>query len=330
MRIRCLGLVFLTLILATPFASHADEREQVALLSVEIADEDVSAVHTELEVHIARGLANRVNVLGLKQVQRELGKQPNCFSQECLVRIGEALSVHRFVRAHITVRGAHYDLKLELFQIGDEPFLQNTLTITCAVCTIAELGERSMDAAQRLLLVDNTSSQRVTISSIPDGGVISIDGLEAGLSPVVAELVPGPHQLRARKEGYSVNTQTVEVKADIGETQIFELPLRALAPPRDSADYGYWKWASAAGAGILLAVGTTLVVMDGDPTCSGEGRCASSHDTMVPGIATLSGGLLAGAAAAWMFWDDSKNTTEPRAALQFIPGGATAGIALGF
>ncbi len=331
MRILCFGLVFLVLLLVAPFHLHAEERENVALLSIDVVNER-SDVRAELAAHIALGLAKHADVLGLGRSQRELENKPHCFSRDCLQRIGEALSVHRFVRGLLTANGAHYSLKLELFQVGDEPFLQNTVTIMCAICTIAELAERSEQAAERLLRVTSTKSASITILSIPSGGIISIDGLEAGLSPVVAELVPGPHQIAARKEGYAVHKKTIEVKPGSDESQRFDLPLRSLAPTeRNSENYGYWKWASAAGAGILLTAGTTLVVVDGDPRCNaGEGRCASSHNTMTAGIIALSGSLVAGAAAAWMFWDDSKNTTKPRAALQWIPGGATAGITLDF
>ena len=65
----------------------------------------------------------------------------------------------------------------------------------------------------------------VTVYSVPSGAKLSVDGKEVGITPIVAQLVPGTHTLTFVKEGYSPGTFPMSVAPDqlLGGSVSFEL-----------------------------------------------------------------------------------------------------------
>lgn len=65
----------------------------------------------------------------------------------------------------------------------------------------------------------------VTVYSVPSGAKLSIDGKEAGVTPIAAQLVPGSHTLTFTKEGYNPGTFPMVVAPDqlSGGSVSFEL-----------------------------------------------------------------------------------------------------------
>ncbi len=337
MRALCLAIAFATALVAMP-STHAlaEDAESIALLSLEIAGDAPPELRKQVQVAIAKGLETGGPVIGLEGVRRGLAGEPEligCFSSDCLERIGDRISATYFVRAVLTASGAHYELELQLLQVGGSERLVNSVTTSCAVCTIADLNERSKDAAAQLLVVDATKLAAVTIVSIPDGAVVSIDGLEAGTSPIETELEPGRHRVSAHKEGYTNTAKTIVVLAGANDSQRFELPM--VAPigvsTTQAGDYGYLKWGAVAASGTLLILGTALVILDDNPACdSSTQQCKFVRQTMLGGVLSIAGSVAAGAAAGWMFWSESSTGRNERATLSIVPGGASAGMAFDF
>ncbi len=54
----------------------------------------------------------------------------------------------------------------------------------------------------------------VTVYSVPSGAKLSIDGKDAGFTPIAAQLVPGSHTLIFSKDGYNSGTFPMIVAAD--------------------------------------------------------------------------------------------------------------------
>lgn len=337
MRVLSLAIAFAMALVVGPISrALAENEEAIALLSLEISGDAPPELRQQIQVHIAQGLAANRMVLGLEETRKALESSPEligCFSSECLERIGDALSIRRFVRAVLVASGAHYELRLELMQIGEEELLQNMVTTSCSICTIEDLNERSVEAAGRLLVLDAQKLMEVTIASIPDGAVISIDGLEAGTGPVETELAPGPHRVSAMKEGYATSAKTIEVLAAATAGQRFELPMvkPIVATRYEATDHGYWKWGAVATSGTLLLVGTGLVIIDNEPACGSDTeQCRQLRQTMLGGVLSLTGSVLVGVAAGWMFWDESKGKQNERPIVQILPGRVTAGWTLDF
>jgi len=65
----------------------------------------------------------------------------------------------------------------------------------------------------------------VTVYSVPSGAKLSIDGKEAGITPIAAQMVPGSHTLTFTKEGYNPGTFPMVVAPDqlSGGSVSFEL-----------------------------------------------------------------------------------------------------------
>jgi hypothetical protein len=68
-----------------------------------------------------------------------------------------------------------------------------------------------------------TSAAAVTITSTPQGAVISIDGNYAGNTPSDLQLMPGSHTLKIELKGYETWEHTINVEA--GETRRFSAEL---------------------------------------------------------------------------------------------------------
>ncbi len=333
MRALCLAVLLAAAVVAGAGThAHAEEADGIALLALEISGDAPRELQTQVQLAIVTGLREGHTVMDLKETHAALDGSSDligCFTSDCLERISDSIGVTRFVRAVLTTSGAHYELKLQLLHVGDKRLLNSTMT-SCAVCTIADLTERTTNAARQLLIFESNELVTVTIASSPDGAIVSIDGLEAGKSPVVADLEPGPHRVSAVRDGYATTAKTIKVVAGGEDARTFELALTK--PIGDSAgerpNYGYLKWGSVAASGTLLVLGTTLIVIDNNPTCgSSTGQCKFLRQTMLGGVVSIVGSVAAGAAAGWMFWSDSR---RERPTLSIGPSGASAGIAFDF
>lgn len=80
--------------------------------------------------------------------------------------------------------------------------------------------------------------QAVTITSLPLGARVSIDGVAAGVTPRTVELTPTRHLLRIESEGRAPVERTVTVTLEQPVVEVFELAPSETAPtvaPRDAA-----------------------------------------------------------------------------------------------
>lgn len=302
------------LLLCVGRPASAQEPVGIALLSLEISGDGPPELRQQLQENIVRGLGvNGARVIGLDSSLAALQSKPEligCSSTECIQRIAELLDATLFVKAEVTASGANYELRLDLLRASEEQSVANSVSESCAVCTITELNELAVGAAQRLLTPDTDTLLTVTLASDPPGADLSIDGLPAGRSPLTIKLKAGEHRASASLDGYSSSEKTITVESGSKE-QRFELLLTrkaAVAPP---GEFGVWKWGALAGSGAFLILGTALVIVDGHPTCdSTVATCAELTNTMVGGVLSLSAGVLAGAASGWMFWRESQGRAD--------------------
>jgi len=65
----------------------------------------------------------------------------------------------------------------------------------------------------------------VTVSSVPQGAALKVDGVEVGVTPKVIRVGVGKHQLRFSKEGFNAGTFPLEIGPDdvSGGTVSYEL-----------------------------------------------------------------------------------------------------------
>lgn len=331
-----LGIVFLSLCASD--SVWAQGKSGIALIALEISGDGPPELRQQLQIHISEGLfAEGQSVTNLEQTLEALKNTPEligCSSSACLERIAELVPAEQFVRAVVTASGANYEIKLELLSTSEESSVINSVSDSCAVCTISELNAMAADAARKLLEPNTGQLLEVRIATDPPGAHITIDDVEAGDSPLDTQLKLGLHRVVATMNGRSGSEKTIEVQADSSEQQRFELVLPVLtnAKPAKASDSGALIWGALGGSGALLILGTIMVAVDGNATCdSTTESCPKLRDTMTGGILSISSGVLIGAAGGWMFWrESSSRPAQKGVSVQATKGGAIGGYGFSF
>lgn len=327
-------LLFLALaidvLLVTP--AHAKSDSAVAILSIEISGDGAPELRKRLKVQIRNGLSkDGTKVVGLDETLEKLKSTPeliSCSSTTCLEHISELTGAKRFVVAKVEARGAAYDIRLDLLTAEEE--VTHSVSKSCAVCTIAELSEITLSAATSLLTDTPVALHSVLLVSTPLGASLTVDGLDVGSTPHTIELAAGSHRVVASMRGRIDGELEIEVKADSEAPQQFDLALiEAVEQQEVGRDFGYWKWVAAGGAVGAIALGSALIAIDDDPTCSSAvqkvSQCEDVYDTFVGGAVAISVGVIAGGASAWMFWSGRERAANGMATVQ-VTSDAALGV----
>ncbi len=328
--------------LLTSSSASAEKRDKkalkVAVIAVEISGDGAPELRQVMQGHIKSGLRTTgARVIGLEQTLRHLKSKPEligCTSSACLERIEEITSSKQFVRARITANGTNYELQLQLFDSKTEGGALRTIDESCDVCTVSELGELLAKSSTKLLLPEEVQLYSVRISTNPGGARITIDGANAGSSPVDTTLSVGLHSVSASLGGLRDAQSNIVVKSS-SDLQPFALALSPIVIvqsdlDKGAVDYGLWKWGAALGSGGLLVLGGVLISRDGDVESMGQ-RTGETQNTLAGGIASVSGGLLLGAVAGWMFWREHKSPKTPKSlSLKLSADGAIGAYQLQF
>ena len=64
--------------------------------------------------------------------------------------------------------------------------------------------------------LENSGIQQLTVTTVPPGAALTIDGQPIGVTPWTGELAPGSHALDLRAEGYAPGSRGVELPARKG------------------------------------------------------------------------------------------------------------------
>jgi hypothetical protein len=315
--------------------AFAKERPRVAVLDLAIAGDAPPELRVELERSLAGGLSSLgFEVLSREDTLRRLKETPEllgCSTTTCLARIGALVGASRFVRGRVEAEGAAFDIELELLSADVSGGVIARVERSCAVCTLAEAND-TMSSAALALTEQSVAKARLTIRTLPPGGSVRVDGSPVGTAPAEVELGPGPHEIRAELEGYLPGGKRVDLQP--GQTHEMTVPLLAPIPAKGSR-FGMWKWIAGGAAGGALAVGLTLMVLDGnctDTPPSGQ-ECKDLHDTLWGGVSLAAAGAALGGATAYMVLHDQPRlppTTERQISILPSRDGVKASLRLEF
>ncbi len=295
-------------ITAAPAGARADQapRQRVAVLELSIEGDAPPELRTQLERSLDGGLYSAgFEVMTRAAVAEALAGTPNligCTSTTCLERIGEIVGGTRFVRARVAASGASYDMELDLLGAEVEGGLILHKESTCDVCTIGEANDAMSRLAESLGEMP-APELPVAFRSDPTGAALRVDGKVLGRAPVDAMLAAGSHQVEARLAGRRQLARQIEVAEQPGGgAQEVLLTLPVAPAPR----YRIWKWAAAA-AGVV-ALGTGVVLLSIDDTCTSsapEGHtCPRLYDTVLGGAVLTVAGLGLAGASVYFFYSD--------------------------
>ncbi|MCB9546226.1 MAG: PEGA domain-containing protein [Myxococcales bacterium] len=234
-------------------------------------------------------------------------------------------------------------------------------TISNAVSRLDEaLAKEAAPAAPVKVEIQKPKTVAFELKSTPSGASVLVDGKPSGATPVKLELAPGSHKIQISKDGFTPATRMVALESEPLNLMVNLEPVKAVvavapptaapaapplaAPPTaapaapPTADvpvaappatgpgkYNGVAWGMTIGGLALAGVGTWLIVLDGDVTCTdGRGRatCPTVYNTKGVGIAGLGiGAALVGAAVAILAVGPAE---EPAVmpAVEATPGGA--------
>jgi hypothetical protein len=323
---------------ADPGPPPANAADTYAIAAIDIGGDADPGLKDAIAPAVARGLdaagAPHVTPDVVASALRARPELVGCTSTTCLGKLGSIVGAARFVTARVDTAGAAFNVELTVLTT-DGPVAKKTAT--CEVCTMSDLADLVAKKTTELITSPGPQPVEVTFSTTPTGGevFVSPEGADKplralGPSPAPLTLAPGTYTVEARLDGYSVVRQSITI-ADDGKAQTFQL---ALVPidigPRETPapKFHTWKWA-AAGAGVL-ALGSGLVVLsyDGGQTC-GTPPCRQVYETTTRGLVLVGVGVIAGAAAGWMFWHDA-HEHQATATVAPTAGGASASISITF
>jgi hypothetical protein len=121
----------------------------------------------------------------------------------------------------------------------------------------------------------------VSVSSVPPGADVTIDGKLVGQTPLRTEVEAGQHELRLSTDGYHEASRPLTLQA--GESYTVDEKLIALPPPPrlvvDDHRPIYKKWWFWAATGVVAVGATALVISaasSGDPL-AGADRVIDVH-----------------------------------------------------
>lgn len=86
---------------------------------------------------------------------------------------------------------------------------------------------------------------KLSVTSVPEGGVVTLDGLDVGETPVTVERTAGAHRVRVRKKGFL--PYEVDANLGAGQTTSLDAKLRGEEP---SVFTRFWFW-----GGVTAVVG---------------------------------------------------------------------------
>lgn len=199
----------------------------------------------------------------------------------------------------------------------------------CPKCTAETLSRITFDLTKGLLqeAVASTGRTKLRITSTPPGALITLDNTSAGLTDQIYSTFPGPHVVILQRDGYKVETRSVDV-AENQET-VVAVVLRpnehTAAPPAPgptptTAEHPHVIPGVVVGVG-LVAVGVGVVLQL--PPDSGR---QPKYLINAPGAISVVGGAAAIGIGVYLWIRASKDSvpaSTPTA--NIVPGGGIVG-----
>lgn len=224
------------------------------------------------------------------------------------------------VEVHHDTKANTDEVKLTGWLYGDNGLSITSQSVFCRSCKNDTLGPTVEDLAQSLFAVAGEGTGRVKITSQPEGGFVSIDGVKVGATPWEQGLRTGPHTVTVEAPGHRSVTKTVEVTKDGVADVDAVLPAIVVDQPGPRAR---WPLAIAATGAVALVAGGVLIAMDEDPDMT-----SIDYTNSAPGdyILAGAGAVAVGVGAYLYFRSGNRSATRPTAWI--APGqGGGVGVA---
>ena len=276
----CLGAV---IAIASPVRAQHEVAgsQRVAIARLEFEGKIPDGLQELFAQRLVQGLsAARFEVLRGSDVQQKLtGPRQalaTCQNATCYPAVAEALSASYLITAHIAESNKTYTMVMEIINGRTGGGLASNRE-RCETCGAEEAGEKMGLAASALrerLEAVSRAPARLTIRSRPAGATVVMDGKQAGVTPLEAELAGGQHHLQLVLRDHDVLSRSFTVVSSVDEAMDLDLVAIPSKFPFRTAG-----WGSLAGGAALLVTGIVTMAFDNhEIACSTEqqdvnGRC---------------------------------------------------------
>lgn len=196
-----------------------------------------------------------------------------------------------------------------LFETGADPI---AVRRSCASCTDTAMRVLTDELMSSLAGKGRSEVGQITLSSMPSGARVTIDGAPAGVTPLTHSLAPGLHAITISLAGHTDAVRSVTVTK--GETATVVVDLS-----RAERRYSKLPLLGLGVGGAALLTGIVLYASSEADT----GDKPEYRDTKAAGIAFGVGGLAVAAASAYFLLRSDGSAEGPTVAV--VPGGAYIG-----
>ena len=260
----CVGMLGLPMMSAEAatvpayLAAPSEGGAQAAILPLEVEGELSEADRDRLTAELVGGLQRGdFAVIAPSDVVAASSDAAGCAKAKCLQSTAADTGATHVLRAKVVVEDRDYTVQVEVFDGATGESLARTEE-GCEICGIADAGNLMATAAATLrtkldALAKGPST--LTITSVPEGAEVLLDGEIIGVTPLERPVVPGKGVVRVSKEGYIAIEREVTLVEGVAEKVSFELekvPSRLPSRP--------WGWVSL-GLGVAsLGAAATFAV----------------------------------------------------------------------
>ncbi|MGB1014992.1 MAG: PEGA domain-containing protein [Nannocystaceae bacterium] len=270
--------------------------DSVAILPLQVGGALSEADRQSLSTSLASGFERgSLKITGPNEVVAAMPGADGCSSKACFKSAAKATGARYVVRTTVDIQDRDYQVSVELLDGKSGDRVANSQD-SCEICGVADAaGLLSAAAATISVKLDALAKgpAALTLTSSPNGALVTLDGEIIGTTPIERTIAPGKHLLRLSKDGYIAIEREVTFVDGVSEELDIELEkLPSRLPGRR------WGYASL-GIGIAaLGGGVALTAIHDLPhsfSCSGEnldmnGQCRYLFNTKWYGAAALIGG----------------------------------------
>ncbi|HEY0713529.1 MAG TPA: PEGA domain-containing protein, partial [Polyangia bacterium] len=320
-----------TLALARP-AEAAPRR--VAVLRVEFNGGMAANNEDFLRLRLMEGLASAdFQVFGglpVSQLLKQGSRLESCRQESCYQEIARSLGVEYLVTGVVSVDRKNYEITLELISGRDGKTIDK-YTEPCQLCGISEVGTKVSQLVQAVRRGADTAAAaapgRYAVESRPPGAKVTVDGKEAGITPLAVELAAGAHRIAVEAPGYQSLERMVNTESGSNGLIAVDLTPAGGGSLGEARPWRMLAWTAMALGAVAVGVGFVVLHYHGqfigclDPPMSGSMGCNRSQvrqTELEAGALIGAGGMLAVSGATLLFLAPSDAPTN--VALSRRPG----------
>jgi hypothetical protein len=286
------------------------------------------------------GHGTRVTDGGLKK--KESAKLAKCLVDtpdgctESLAKLGVDQVWFFDLKSQAGDSGADVDLVLRVFGADGAVIASDRRYCErCRAETLVGQVEKVLAVVAEAVTARTSARTVLRIRTEPSGALVEIDGKAIGTAEPELEyaVLPGPHEITARKDGHEPRTQHVDLgdgeerSVALSLTPIEKIEEPVVVPPVTTKGRGPWPYVIGGGGVAALVTGITFLVMN-EPKEEGGVQQYEMRETLVPGAIFTGLGVAAIGVATYLFLRSPGEEQSPTIAPAVGVGGDTVTLGL--